>query len=366
MPTTGAGRIEAFLADRIAAGVFPGAGYAVGEGETILARGSVGRAVVTPVSIPAAPNTLYDLASLTTPLSGALLAVVLQQEGALRLDDPLAIHLPSWKPRDARAGVTLFDLLVHRAGLPAWAPMYAHAADRAGWIDWIAAVPLVRPPGEGVVYSDLGYILLGLALERAGGASIDRLFSERVARPLGRDDLIYRPPEALRRQTAATETGNARERHLAGAAGEGYNGWRTGLIWGEVHDGNAHALGGAAGNAGLFGAAEAVAALGREFLGAGRGLIGGEGRMLMARCATEGLQEHRSAGFQIASTRGSSAGPALSPDSFGHTGFTGTSIWIDPGSRRVYVLLTNRVHPRFRDADMNGARREFHALAAGL
>ena len=361
-----AGRIEQFLATQIAAGVFPGASYLVAEGERVLAQGTAGRAVATPVSTPARRDTLYDLASLTKPLAGALLAVRLEAEGRLRLDDRLSRHLPGWRPADERAEVTLFDLLTHRSGLPGWKPLYMNAADRDGRVDYLSTVaPACRPRAE-VVYSCPGYILLGFALERAAGEPLGRLFARHVARPLGLADLLFNPDSSLRPRTAATEIGNARERVLAGPEGAGYNGWRTDLIWGEVHDGNAYTLGGAAANAGLFGTAGAVHTVALEFLGAGRGLLGEAQRASFSRNATEGLSEHRSVGFQLASTPGCSAGPEISPGAFGHTGFTGTSLWIDPASRRVYVLLTNRVHPRFREWDMNQVRRQFHAIAAAL
>ena len=138
------------------------------------------------------------------------------------------------------------------------------------------------------------------------------------------------------------------------------------MIWGEVHDNNARTQDGVGGNAGLFGTARAVFALARETLKEGGGLLDGESRALLLRNLTAGLGEDRSAGFQIASSPGSAAGPGLSSHAVGHTGFTGTSLWIDPDSRRIHVLLTNRVHPVFRDLDMNRIRREFHLQAAGL
>lgn len=358
--------IERFLADRIAAGLFPGASFLVAAGDRILAEGALGRSVVEPRTIAARRDTLYDLASLSKPLSTGLLAVLLQRDGMLSLDDPLGRHLPSWHASDARGGITLLDLLVHRSGLPDWRPLYLFAGDRAGRIEWLRRVPLAYPPRSGVTYSCLGYILAGFALEAAGGASLDRLFADRIARPIGLRDLMYRPSVADRPRIAATETGNCRERSLAGEPGEGYNGWRTGLIWGEVHDTNARTLGGVAGNAGLFGTARAIHALAVRLLDTGGGLLR-PGDLPLLRCSvTPGMSEQRAVGFQLASTPGSSAGSGLSPASFGHTGFTGTSLWIDPEAGRIYILLTNRIHPRYQPHDMQSVRREFHMLAARL
>jgi CubicO group peptidase (beta-lactamase class C family) len=363
-----AARIDEFLRERVAAGDFPGACYLVAEGDRILAEGALGHAVAVPRQIPATVETIWDLASLTKPLAAALIAALLRAAGALRLQDTLARHLPAWRTDGERAGITLLDLLTHRSGLPAWHPLYLHAAegDREGRITWLRDVAAVRQRGTSVVYSCLGYILLGFALERIGGTTLDRLFQERVTRPLGLTDLSYRPDPGERRRIAATEEGNEREKSLAGAAGDRYNGWRTGMIWGEVHDNNARTLGGVSANAGLFGTARAVYLVARETIGFGRGLLGDEERTQLGANLTAGSGEDRSAGFQMASSPGCSAGPALSSSAFGHTGFTGTSLWIDPETRRVYVLMTNRVHPRFRDIDMNAIRRAFHQVAAAV
>jgi CubicO group peptidase (beta-lactamase class C family) len=355
-----------YLRERIAGGDFPSASWLVAEGDRILEEGVLGDAVVAPRRIPASPATLYDLASLTKPLAAAPLAVRLADGRRMRLEDPLARHLPGWDGTDVRSGIRLLDLLTHRSGLPPWIPLYVHAEDRAGRVAWLSNVPLAYPPGTSVAYSDPGFILLGYALERAAGEPLDRLFAREIARPLGVADLRYRPPASWRPRIAATEEGNARERVLAGPEGAGYNRWRTGMIWGEVHDGNAHSMGGVAGHAGLFGTARAVHRLARQFLPGGSGIVPDEALDLFGRSLTPGLAEERSVGFQMATTRGCSAGEALSRGSFGHTGFTGTSVWIDPDRRRIYVLLTNRVHPRYREIDMNGIRREFHRLAAHL
>jgi CubicO group peptidase (beta-lactamase class C family) len=370
----GADRLTGYLRHHLEAGDFPGAVYLVAENGRILAEGALGFAVVRPERLAATPGTLYDLASLTKPLAGALLAALLDAEGRLALDDPLARHLPEWAPAGAASRITILDLLTHRSGLPAWRPLYLHASDRASCIEWLQGQPLERPPGAGVVYSDPGYVLLGFALERAGGAPLDSLFIRKVAGPLGLADLLFRPPAALRRRTAATEEGNRKERLLAGPQGDRYNGWRTEVAWGEVHDLNARLLGGVSAHAGLFGTARDVLAVAREILGpaAGAGAVPGGGlldpkrRGLFGSSLTAGLGEDRSLGFRIAGGPGGSAGEALSPRSFGHVGSTGTSLWIDPDARRIYVLLTNRVHPEFREIDMNAIRRGFHEVAASL
>jgi len=365
-PAPSAAILDGFLAGHVAAGTFPGASYLVADAHRVVAEGALGDAVREPEAIRATTATVYDLASLTKPLATALCAVRLAAAGRLRLEDRVRRHLPEWRTGDARDGLTLLDLLTHRSGLAAWDPLYLHAQDAAGRIARLRALPPAHAPLLGVTYSCPNYILLGLALERASGTGLGELFDHLVRRPLGGPDILYRPPAAIRARVAATERGNARERQLAGAAGENYNAWRTGMIRGEVHDNNAHTMGGVAGNAGLFGTARGVAAVASAFLEDGAGLLRESERALFAHDFTPGLGQSRGVGFQIARTPGSAAGGSLSEDSFGHTGFTGTSLWVDPRARRIFILLTNRVHPRFRDDDMNAVRREFHALAAGV
>ncbi|HZN04085.1 MAG TPA: serine hydrolase domain-containing protein, partial [Candidatus Polarisedimenticolia bacterium] len=307
-----------------------------------------------------------DLASLTKPLATALLAVRLQSAGRLRLEDRVDRHLPEWRPAEDGPPLTLLDLLTHRSGLPAWLPLYARAEDVTGRIGFVAGTAPAHPPLLGVTYSCPNYLLAGFAIERVAGAPLDRLFETLGTGPLGIEDLGYRPHPGLRDRIAPTETGNAHERALAGPLAAGYNGWRRDLIWGEVHDHNAWSLGGVAGNAGLFGTARAVWSLARVFLRGGPGLLGDEERALFGHDFTPGLNQARAVGFQLAATPGCSAGPALSPRSFGHTGFTGTSLWIDPDAERIAVLLTNRVHPVHRERDLHPLRREFNALARAL
>ncbi|HET8946586.1 MAG TPA: serine hydrolase domain-containing protein [Candidatus Polarisedimenticolia bacterium] len=364
--TAGASTLDDWLAEKIREDWFPGASWLVGDGRRVLFEGAVGDATIAPGRIAASISTLYDLASLTKPLATALLAVRLQTAGLLRLEDRVDRLLPEWRPRDAAPALTVLDLLTHRSGLPAWMPLYALASDVPGRIAAIASAPRPHAPLVAVTYSCPNYLLAGFALERVSGAPLDRLFRDQVTGPLGIADVAYRPDPAERPRIAATETGNAHERALAGPPAAGYNAFRRDLIWGEVHDHNAWTLGGVAGNAGLFGTARAVWSLARLFLKEGPSFLGNEERSWFSHDFTPGLNQARGVGFQLASTVGCSAGPDLSPRAFGHTGFTGTSLWIDPEAERVLVLLTNRVHPRHRDRDLHPLRREFHTRALTL
>ena len=361
-----AAAIGPWLAGKVREDFFPGAAWAVGDARRLIDEGAVGDACVAPRPIAATAATLYDLASLTKPLATGLLAIRLQSEGRLRLEDRVDRFLPEWRPDVDAAPLTLLDLLTHRSGLPAWLPLYARAEDVPGRIAFVAGTAPAHAPLLGVTYSCPNYLLAAFAIERAGGAPLDRLFERLVLGPSGVGDLGFRPDPALRPRIAATEMGNAHERSLAGPLAAGYNGWRRELIWGEVHDHNAWTLGGVAGNAGLFGTARAVWSLARVFLRGGPGLLGDGERALFGHDFTPGLNQARAVGFQLAATPGCSAGPALSPRSFGHTGFTGTSLWIDPEAERIAVLLTNRVHPVHRDRDLHPIRREFNTLARAL
>jgi len=351
--------VRDWLASRVAAGVTPGGTWWIEAEATVLSRGAFGDASHLPRSVAATEGTPYDLASLTKPLATALLAVLLEQEGRLDLDAPVAEWIDELHGSPYET-VSLLELGAHRAGLPAWRPLYLEVSSLPGYLWRIAAEEPAVPRGE-ELYSDLGFVVLGAAVERAGEAPLDRLFHDRIAGPLGLGMRFARRPDRID-GAAPTEEGNAYERSLAGEAGEGYA-WRTTSIHGEVHDGNAWALGGVAGQAGLFGTASEVATLGREIVAPDRLALGpGARRRLLEPAGGTG---GRTFGFVTASA--SDAARAVFPETApGHTGFTGTSLWLDPGRRLVAVLLCNRVHPVAREIDFQQERLAFHRLATGL
>ena len=351
-----------FLDRHIAAGDFPGAVFLIAEDDRIVAEGWRGFAVREPESIPMQRDTIFDLSSLTKPLATMVLTALLEQEGRIRLTDRVCDHLPGFTGED-RQGILLEDLLLHRAGLPAWVPLYVDGGGGEEAVRRLLRLPLSSPPGTRVEYCCPGFILLGEVVQRTTGRNLRDLFEQEVAAPLGLADTGFLPPATRRRRIAATETGNLWERKMAGGAGAGFSGWRQDLIWGEVHDGNAHALGGISGNAGLFSTAADIARLTREFLGIGTGLLSSEWRQRFSRNWTGGLGEDRSPGWQLASTPDCAAHGSLPGESFGHTGFTGVSLWVEPARNRQYLFLTNRVHPEVRPIAMNAIRREFHRLA---
>lgn len=363
-----ADQISSFLGERIAAGDFPSAVYAVAARGSLLFADALGRAMVHESgSVPATLDTIYDLASLTKPLVTGLLCAQLVERGELRLDDPVALYLSEFGCVDKRP-ITLRHLLTHTSGLPAWRPLYLiNQNDTESVLKAIANEMLEYEPGARVLYSDLGFIALGFLLEKITDMKTLALAESAVFQPLNLQRTFFNPPLELREQTAASESkGNLYEREMCGDdnRARAFKEWREDLIWGEVHDGNAHFLGGAAGHAGLFSTAFDTVRLAEQFIAARTMLLAPETCSLFRTNMTGGLNEARSFAWQLAETPLSTAGDDLPPASFGHTGFAGTSCWIDAARERVFILLTNRTHARSLPfANINAVRRRFHTLA---
>jgi serine-type D-Ala-D-Ala carboxypeptidase len=357
--------ISSLLTSRIEAGDFPSAVYVIAEDGRIVFADALGYAVREPQHA-ATLETVYDLASLTKPLVTGLLCARLIELGELTLDSSLANYLGEFDRAD-RHTLTVRHLLVHTSGLPAWRPLYIlSGGEREAVLGAIASEPLEHAPGTRVIYSDLNFIVLGFLLERLTGQPLTQLARQEIFEPLGLRRTFFNPAQAMQTEVAACETGNAYERDMCELATPQpeYTGWRTDLIWGEVHDGNAHFLGGAAGHAGLFSTATETLRLADQCLGTLSDLLNAETCQLFRTNMTQNLNEARSIAWQLAATKDSSAGPRLPPDAFGHNGFTGTSCWIDPHRRRAFILLTNRTHAHSLPfANINGVRREFHNLA---
>lgn len=386
--------VEQHLRDCVARGVFPSAQYAIGERGEIVGDGVFGYAVVEPEPIRATPDTLYDLASLTKPLVTTLLAVMFHERGALDLSAPIGSYLDELQDTD-KSSITLTQLLTHTSGLEAWRPLYLEARGREAVVAAIACAPRAATLPAPVVYSDLNFILLGFVLERLAGERLDAIAQREIFAPLALRRTMFTPSAEYRSKIAATEVGQAHERETVKKMNfvcplpENHNSKsdprsnemeddayeagteqrsnqplrRKELIWGKVHDGNAYFMDGVAGHAGLFSTAREVFRVANQFLHGSR-LLSDASIPLFTKNFTAGRGDARSPGWMLAATPDCSAGPHLPPDAFGHTGFTGTSVWVDPHKRRVFVLLTNRVHPRVRDFGMRQARQAFHALAA--
>lgn len=348
--------IREFLEARVAEGRMPGAAWWSGSLGGPVSRGAVGHAMLEPRVEPLAYGTPFDLASLTKPLATAIVAVLLEKEGRLARTDAASRWLPELHP-GPYASVTLADLGAHRGGLPAWRPIYLDAGNRDAYVERIAD-EAPAGPSDGTLYSDLSYILLGIAIERAAGETLDALFDRLVADPLGLERTGYTARGSGFPEAAATERGNAYERRMAGESGRSF-GWRTGVLRGEVHDGNAWALGGVAGHAGLFAPVEEVVAIASAVLDPAPLGLGRADSLPWIGPAEPGT---RTFGWMPVREADSVRG-ILDADAVGHFGFTGTSIWIEPERRAVHALLTNRVHPEVPAEPFTEVRRGFHAAA---
>ncbi|HSE28590.1 MAG TPA: serine hydrolase domain-containing protein [Gemmatimonadales bacterium] len=357
-PDRGWSGLAAMVDSAVAAGAAPGAvvGVSIAGRRWVHAAGRLG------LDDPSAPDagTVYDLASLTKVVALTPLVLEAVESARLDLDEPVARRVPEFSG-PGKDAVTLRHLLTHSSGLPDWRPLYREAPDRDSALALLFATPLDTAPGTHERYSDLGLILAGILIERLDGAPLDSLAARRLA-ALGLGDTRYRPPAAWSRRIAPTEL----------------DPWRGRMLRGEVHDENAARLGGVSGHAGLFGSTRDLLRYGEWWLArVGRGGPGGAAAWGPPRTRLDSLARAFSArqGVVPGSSRalgwdtpseGSSAGPRLANWSFGHTGFTGTSLWVDPSRALVVVLLTNRVHPTRDNPRVGPLRRAVAARAAEL
>jgi CubicO group peptidase (beta-lactamase class C family) len=320
-------KIDHVVERGISAGGYPGASVVVGRrGAAVMERGFGKLSWEQSSNSVDAERTIYDLASLTKVIGTTTAMMVLYDEGKVHLDDPVSVYIPAFSG-GAKDRVTLRMLLEHRSGLPAGRDLWRIARTPTEARDAVIATQLGCEPGRCYEYSDLGADMLGFVVEAASGQPLDTFLQERVFGPLGMTDTGFRPADSLRTRVAPTEIAPPR----------GYP------LKGEVHDENAYALGGVAGHAGLFSTAADLSVFAQMMLN------GGEynGTRVVSD-STVALFTKRAAGTRALGwdTCGGSGscGKYLGEDAYGHTGFTGTSVWIDPDRDMFVVLLTNRVH----------------------
>ncbi|KIL38526.1 esterase [Gordoniibacillus kamchatkensis] len=325
---------------------FSGAAYAWGTASSVVESGTVG--TLSWDGEPVQPDSLWDLASVTKPIV-ALAMMKLLEEGELRLDDTIAYFLPDYAGTD-KAGITLHQLLTHSGGIPGQQPLYKTAATAEALMEAVKRLPLRSKPGTTVEYTSQGFMIVGAVIEAVTGLPLQRAMQETVLAPVGMSRTLFNPPADLHPRTAATEQCP----------------WRGRLVRGEVHDENCVVLGGVAGHAGLFSDIGDLIRLCQTMLRLGDS---GKGRYLqpatvmqMTRNHTSGLNLARGLGWQAKDRFGSPAGDLFSSASFGHTGFTGTSVWMDLEADVFAILLTNRVHPSRENEAMGRVRAIFHNL----
>lgn len=357
-------RLRIVLDEGLAAGAYSGAVGLMCNAEQTLAELAVGEKQRDPGRMPMAADTRFDLASLTKVVAGVSAALILLDRGLWSLDAPVIRLIPGFA-RHGKGAITIRQLLTHTSGLPPWAPLYLRARTREEALPVLCDLRLEAPSGSRIAYSDLGFVLLAYLVEAAVGESFAAFVDRELFVPLGMRETCYVPESALRARCAVTACGNAHEVAMLAADGLRWDGWREGLLVGTVHDGNAHyALGGVSAHAGLFSTAADLARLCRLYLAegawAGRQLIAARSiAAAITEQAADGGQ-HYGLGWRLAAPF---MGAQALDRAFGHTGFTGTSMVIDPACGMASVLLTNAVHT---DPDREGIARvrpRFHDAA---
>jgi CubicO group peptidase (beta-lactamase class C family) len=337
----------------IAAGAYPGAVVVIGTRDTILYARGYGHFTWNPGSeVPDPERTMFDLASLTKVVATTTAAMLLADRGALALQRPVSDYLPGFTG-PGKEQVTVRQLLEHRSGLPAFIRLDTLARDPADARRLVLAEPLKWRPGTRVVYSDLNAMLLGWVVQAVAGAPLDSFVTAQILRPLWMTSTMYRPPKALRPRIAPVSL------------------WHGHAIAGEVHDQNAAALGGVSGHAGLYASGLDLARFAQFLLRRG---TTPDGTQLVRGGAVDAFVRrgpgNRALGWEMRDTTTSdNAGTLLSPAAYGHTGFTGTSLWIDPERDLFVVVLTNRVFaPRARRpiTELKRVRGEIADAAARL
>ena len=364
--------IQTALQSAVDDGVFPGAQLAVrvhGELQCVVVAG---RLSSEPPGLPVHTTTIYDLASLTKPVATVTSVLLLIQRSKVVLEDPVQEILTELEGTPI-GQATVRDLLTHRSGLPGWRPFYerleaagigpepsgGNQSVKQQVLKMIRDEPLMYLRGERSIYSDIGFMLLGFLVERLSGMTLDLWFEEAIVRPLRAAPIMF-CPEAGR---ALLDVARPIVDVLRIAPTE-QDEWRNRLLCGEVHDENAAAMGGVAGHAGLFGTAESVLAVSGAWLCGYHGresILEGE---LVRQFTTRQESRARSSwalGWDTPSAP-SSSGSSFSERSFGHLGYTGTSLWIDPLCELEVVLLSNRVHPSRRNEKIKAFRPYIHDL----
>ncbi|MCL2006653.1 MAG: beta-lactamase family protein [Treponema sp.] len=334
--------IKEFLTNCVKKGAFPGGNYIIGNPDAILEQGSFG---TMDGSKTVDMNTIYDLASLTKTVTSIATMRMLQQ-GLLCMEDTIGVFLPE----NDKSDVMLYELMTHTSRIQGAEKLYRKCDTKEKMIESLLSMPPRDTKAVPVEYSCAGYIILGAILEAIAGRGLDEVFKTLVLDPLGMENTMFNPPDSIHERIAPTE----------------FCQWRNCIIKGRVHDENAVVMGGISGNAGLFGTAPDIAKIAKMMLTGkdekGRDFLSPAIIKEMTRDHTIGLNLSRGLGWQVKRGPGTPMGDLYSNGSFGHTGFTGTSFYIDPERKLYAVLLTNRVHPTRENEKIFRVRKIFHNL----
>jgi CubicO group peptidase (beta-lactamase class C family) len=342
------------LQKAIAERAFPAASIAVTHQGRLVALKALGRFTYEPGSPEATPDSILDLASVSKVVATTSMAMILYERGLLDLDAPLVAIVPEFAgfgssgedPR--RREITLRMLLAHSSGLPAYEKLFLRARARDELLALAFAVPLTADPGTRAEYSDIGFIILGVALERIADEALDRFCQREVFGPLGMTRTLFNPPQAWRSTIVPTQDDRASRKRI---------------IQGEVQDENASVLGGVAGHAGLFSTAGDLAIFACAMLQKGRAVVRPETLAVFTHREISLPGSSRALGWDTPSAP-SQAGKYFGANSFGHLGYTGASLWIDPERQLSVALLTNRTWPDCKNEAIKEVRPRFHNAVA--
>ena len=325
-PSGAAQAISNIVNEEIAAGHLPGAVVVLGINDRIVLRQAYGQRALMPAVKPTTLDTIYDAASLTKVMVTAVAIQQLVERGQIDLDRPAAAYWPAFA-NNGKGNITVRQLSTHYAGLPAGIPTRGWS-DTAGALDTIVGLKPVAPAGSRFVYSDVDFIVLGEIVRRVSGEPLESYAAKHIFQPLGMRDTFFHPPAALRDRIAPADVEGAE------------------LRWGEVQDPIAYRMGGVAGNAGVFTTADDLAKFAQMMLAGGQGVLKPASVAAMTSPQSPpGGAALRGLGWDIDSPYAVWFAPSFSTRSYGHTGYTGTAIWIDPESRTFLIVLTNRLHP---------------------
>jgi CubicO group peptidase (beta-lactamase class C family) len=333
-------RMDAIISTAIADRAAPAMAVAIGRYDRLVYLHSYGRLTYDDTAATVDEHTRFDLASLTKVVATTTAAMMLEEQGRLDINRTVASYLPGFNAPDKKA-ITVRMLITHRGGLEAFAPLWHTLKGREQYLAAINSRPLLYEPGTKSVYSDWDFVLMGLIVEQITGQSLDAFTAQHIFGPLGMTETGFRPDTVNKRHIAPTEIDSVR-----------------GLVWGSVHDENADALGGVSGHAGLFSTAHDLSIFARMLLNGGSvGTVRILAPATIARwTSAQDARSSRALGWDTPAPH-SSAGRFFSPRSYGHTGFTGTSIWTDPERGVWVILLTNRVYPTRNNTKLTALRR---------
>ncbi len=323
--------VNKIMESAISDSVFPGAVLLFGIDNKFLYEKAFGNYTYDKSSTPVSLNSIFDLASVSKVVGTTSAAMILTDKGKLNLDEKVITYLPEFN-NNGKDKITIRNLLLHNSGLPAFKKYYDEYSTAGEVINDIMNLKLIYEPGTKYVYSDLGMITLQKVIEKITGKTLDKFLTDSLFKPLGMNLTMYNPPKELKYNCVPTEVDTF---------------YRMRLLQGEVHDERAYLLNGVAGHAGLFSTAEDLSKFIRMLLNGGKF----NGKQILNKkiidewTTKQSEQSDRALGWDTRSKKHSSSGKYFSMNSFGHTGYTGTSIWVDKEKKLFVILLTNRVHP---------------------